>query len=104
MTNKQLEIALEKIGWKIEKSWNGLNDVIVNHKNEKTAFYVDNNKIDIRADLFGGESNLGRGGIHFEMENIKCSVGGDNGKDEFVSLNFNDTSFIQFYNHKLLDK
>lgn len=104
MTRNELETALHQIGWKIEKSWNGLNDCIVNHKNEKTAFYVDENKIDIRASLFGAISGLGRGGIHFEMKEIELHIGGDMGKFEYVALHFNQSNFISFYNHSSLDK
>lgn len=104
MTHEELETALSKIGWRIEKSWNGLNDVIVNHKNEKTSFYVDESKIEIREHLFGGDSNLGRGSVHFEMKHITIHISDDMGLDNVITLHFSDYNFISFFNFSYLDK
>lgn len=99
MTREELEAALAKIGWRISKSGNGLNDYIINHEGEKTRFVVDGDRLEIRQNLFGGESSLGKGNCHFELQHMTITEGGDNGKAEFVTLDFSKECFIQFFNH-----
>ncbi len=100
MTRPELEIALDKIGWRIEKSHNLLNDFIINHFGQRTNFVVSGHKLDVRKNLFGGDSELGRGAISFNMSDLWITYGGDSPTHiEWVAINFNKNCFIQFYNH-----
>lgn len=101
MTREELEIELAKIGWRIKISSNGLNDFIVNHLGEKTAFVISDEKLEIRHDIFGGSGN---GNCHFELKHLSVRSGnsfGDGNTIEWVSICFSENNFIQFFNHGL---
>ncbi len=102
MTRTELEKELALIGWRIEKSWNGLNDYIINYKGEKTSFVIRDNYLEIRTNLFGGKTSMSNGSIHFELANLSVSSGNtvENGKVDWVSINFSKKNFIQFFNHE----
>lgn len=94
----ELENALAKIGWKIDRSGNGLNDFIINNKGQATSFVVQGDMLEIRKELFG-ESFMG--GIYLKLDSIDISTGSitDGGEICRVTLAFNDDCYIQFYNH-----
>jgi hypothetical protein len=99
MTREELETALAKIGWSIPKSWNGLNDYIINHKGEKTGFVVRDNQLEVRTNLFGGDTSMGRGTVVFTLEEIDIRLHGDNGNTDCVTIGLGERNYIQFYNH-----
>ena len=98
MQREELETELAKIGWRIRQS-NGLNDHIINHYGEQTGFVVCGANLEVRTNLFGGDTSMGRGNCYFNLESIKVTSGGDNGKTEWVALNFGEKNYIQLYNH-----
>lgn len=101
MTRENLEHYLAKIGWRIEKSWNGLNDYIINHLNEKTRFVVSNDKIEVRSNLFGGDTNLGKGMFSISLEACSLKSGSDNpNKTEWISIEMQG-NYILMCNHEL---
>lgn len=100
MTRQDLETSLAKIGWRISQSGNGLNDFIINYRGEKTDLVVYDDRLDVRVNLFGGDSSLGKGTCVFYLEELTLTDGGDNGKTEYVCINFGNKNYIQFYNHE----
>lgn len=101
MTREELETSLAKIGWRIDKSGNGLNDYIINDKNEVTSFVVRGNFLEVRKYLFGKSSF--NGSIHFELSDLIISEGsalGIQGVVDYVCINFSTNCFIQFFKNK----
>lgn len=101
MKREELDSALGLIGWGIRNDHNGLNNCIFNHFGEPTDIFVQGDKIEIRNNIFGGDTELGRGAICFDMKDLTISHGDDGfgGSTEWVAINFSKSSFIQFYNH-----
>lgn len=106
MTRQELENNLSKIGWKIFKSGNGLNDFIINHKEECTKFVVTkDNKLEVREKLFGGEYSFSMGTINFDLSESTTSFGSHFAAEDteneakWVSVNFTDKNYILFFNH-----
>lgn len=109
MTREQLEKSLEKIGWRIVKSNNELNDYIINDENEETDFVAYEDYLQIRSDSFGKKSFKGDFYFHFsgitikEGNNVDGTFKGENPSDDnknkvdYVSLSFSKKCFIQFY-------
>lgn len=99
MTREELATELANIGWRISNSGNGLNDYIINHKGEKTGFVVQGDRLEVRDNLFGGDTSMGRGIVVLTMKEIHIGLHGDNGKTDCVCLNLGKGHYIQFYNH-----
>lgn len=101
MTRTELETALHQIGWRIHQSHNGLNDFIINHFGEETAWCVNGDHLELRVDTFGSDTNLGRGSVHFEIRNMRITIDERN-PPHWVAIHFNVTGdiFIQFFNHR----
>ena len=103
MTREQLEKSLAKIGWRIRKSGNGLNDFIITDEDEATDMVAYGDSLEIRADIFGKTSF--KGGIHLEFSGITIKEGSsvkgnELEKDDevtYVCLSFNDKCFINLY-------
>ena len=99
ITRKRFENALNKIGWKVLHSHNGLNDWIVNAKGERTMIWVLNSRIDIcnMKYIFGSEY---QGSISYEFKDCYLNV-----KKDCVTLctvpaeNIQNGNFTQFYGH-----
>lgn len=112
MTREQLEKSLAKIGWRIAKSSNELNDFIINDEGEATDLVAYGDSLEIRADLFGKTSF--KGSCHFNFSGITIKEGNsvdgtfkgenpsDNNKNEvtYVSLSFSEKCFIQLYKNR----
>ena len=102
MTREDLKKALKRIGYRIENSYNGLNDFIINHKGERTAFVVnDELNIEIRKNLFGSSF---QGNFKIGMKSIKIRYIRSVKKIDGVSLVINKDTWISFYNHELNKK
>src|SRR5882757_5508451 len=101
-TRIELETELAKIGWRIEKSGNGLNDYIINHFGERTSFVVQHDSLEVRKNLFGGDTSMSRGNFHLQLDKIEVrSEATFYGEEiEWVSLGLGEHNFIQFYNHE----
>lgn len=109
MTREQLEKSLAKIGWRIEKSHNELNDFIINNLNERTNFVIYGYRLEIRCNLFGETSFCGD--VNFNITEIEIKEGNllegtykgenptENNKNnvDYVSLHFKNKCFILFY-------
>ena len=106
MTRDELSDALAEIGWSIQKSGNGLNDHIVNHLGECTSFVVNDDHLEIRTNLFGGDTSMSRGNINFKLSqtNVRVDPYKDSGKVEWISLELGNDNFIQFFNHEKIKK
>lgn len=102
MTRQQFETELAKIGWKIEKSTDNVNDFIINHFGERTAFCIyQNERLEIRTPLFGSnKTSLGRGAISFNLNNLSLNSGSNINEDrtDWISIEFGNNNYIHFYN------
>jgi len=97
LTRKRLDIMTEKIGWRVHKSHNGLNDFIINHCEERTALRVLSDRIEFRghADTFGkkGSKYGSCGSISFYFKSCKIEF-----TDEHcISIMGNEGVFIQLH-------
>lgn len=58
MNKQEFEQAIAKIGWSIQKSWNGLNDKLVSPTGYETDIRVLGDRLEPFSNkLYGGESN-----------------------------------------------
>lgn len=100
MTRASLDKALKRIGYRIENSWNGLNDFILDHNNKRTGFVVseDGKKLEMRRDMFSGSFN---GSIILTMKNLKVRTGTSipGYAHDRCTIELNKSSYISFYNH-----
>ena len=96
-TRKEFEEALNKIGWSIYHSPNGLNDYIINNKNKETRFLISGEILKIGTDLFGKN---GSGTFRWELKDCKIKYYED---AKFVSISPSKEDpvkggiFISFY-------
>ncbi len=93
---KELEEALESIGCKLENSYNGLNDFILNGKGDRTSFYVRDNAIQEwnTKRMFGEYS----GSIRFGFE--ECNIEVKDGNTVSIFPENSKEVFLSFYNFK----
>lgn len=101
LTKKVLESYLKKIGWSIESSHNGLNHFILNPLGERSALVVGKDFLEVRINIFGGTTSMGKGVCHFPLDRITISEGNvlsDNAKpSDYITINFSEHNWIQLY-------
>lgn len=98
LSRKRLETMLNKIGWRVNNSGNGLNDFIINHYGERTALRVLSDRIEFRGceDTFGkkgckygpcGTISFYFKGSQIELTDKHCiSIIAKGGDDVFIQL------------------
>jgi hypothetical protein len=90
---KELEKALNSIGWGISESSNMMTDWIFNDKGENTEFIYRHGTIrNLSNDMFGREY---KGSINFKLENCEIET---EVNAVHVAVKNNSGVFISFYN------
>ena len=95
LTRKQLKKHLEKIGWKIRESRNGMNCHIRNQKGEATNWRVKHDGLELLYGKNFGEN--GSGSVVFLFKNCKIQMLDKNCVSIFSDGN--ESVFMHFYNH-----
>ncbi len=90
VTREEFEIQLNKIGWKIEKSWNGLNDRLITPSGAVTDWRVNTDDIEpYSTQLYGGVSWVCSVKFQFDsmeiLEEDTISLGGNGGYVLFMN-------------------